>query len=129
MDFTSDGKVCSFCGVAWSEDNRFGGGYGAQICAQCAARYHEILSDPEEVRRRNRPPWEEMSDEELLDTLPHILATADQVETFLYEWVELLRERHVSWQAIGLALGVSRQAAWERFTRVKRSLTRIPRRG
>jgi len=30
--------------------------------------------------------------------------------------VDELRKREVSWQKIGDALGVSRQAAWERFT-------------
>jgi biotin operon repressor len=30
--------------------------------------------------------------------------------------VDLLRQRNVSWEAIGNALGVSRQAAWERFS-------------
>jgi len=30
--------------------------------------------------------------------------------------VDLLRSRKVSWEAIGKALGVSRQAAWERFS-------------
>ena len=27
-----------------------------------------------------------------------------------------LRQRKVSWEAIGKALGISRQAAWERFS-------------
>jgi hypothetical protein len=31
--------------------------------------------------------------------------------------LELIRERGISWTAIGKALGISRQAAWERFTR------------
>jgi biotin operon repressor len=30
--------------------------------------------------------------------------------------VETLRQRGISWEAIGGALGVSRQAAWERFS-------------
>jgi biotin operon repressor len=30
--------------------------------------------------------------------------------------VEALRKRDVSWAAIGRALGISRQAAWERFS-------------
>jgi hypothetical protein len=30
--------------------------------------------------------------------------------------VDRLRGRKVSWEAIGKALGVSRQAAWERFS-------------
>jgi ATP-dependent Clp protease ATP-binding subunit ClpX len=30
--------------------------------------------------------------------------------------VEELRRRRLSWEAIGRALGISRQAAWERFS-------------
>ncbi|MFN8615915.1 MAG: hypothetical protein U0837_02355 [Dehalococcoidia bacterium] len=30
--------------------------------------------------------------------------------------VRVLRERGVSWARIGAALGISKQAAWERFT-------------
>jgi biotin operon repressor len=30
--------------------------------------------------------------------------------------VDMLRGRKVSWEAIGKSLGVSRQAAWERFS-------------
>ncbi len=129
MEFTPEGKICSFCGSTWRDDNRFAGVFGAMICHACIDRYHEMFSDREELLRRTRPPWNEMSDEELLDTLPHIVKTTDQVEEFLYGWVDLLRDRRVSWQAIGLALGVSRQAAWERFTRVKRSMRRVPGQG
>jgi biotin operon repressor len=34
----------------------------------------------------------------------------------LQSQVETLRRRGVSWDAIGRALGTSRQAAWERFS-------------
>jgi biotin operon repressor len=30
--------------------------------------------------------------------------------------IDELRKRDVSWQAIGAALSISRQAAWERFS-------------
>ena len=123
MKLSGQGKACSFCGVAWHPegDTRFAGGFGAQICAGCVRRYAEIFDDPEEYAARRRPPWDEMTPEQLLDTLPHIVKTSDQVDEFLHDWVGMLRERGVSWQSIGLALGVSRQAAWERFTRVRRA--------
>ena len=126
MKMTGAGKSCSFCGIGWHPegDTRFAGGFGAQICAGCVRRYGDMFATDEAYQARRRPPWDEMSDEELLDTLPDIVATSDQVDEFLHGWVDLLRERGVSWQAIGLALGVSRQAAWERFTRVKRALGR-----
>ena len=119
MELRGEGKICSFCGEPWGPEphRRFAGGLGAQICATCIRRYADILGSEEGYRRANRPAWEEMSDEELLETLPRILATSDQVDAFLRDWVDLLRERGISWQHIGLALGISRQAAWERFTR------------
>jgi len=35
----------------------------------------------------------------------------------LGDWVQLARDRGLSWTEIGQALGVSRQAAWERFAK------------
>ena len=40
----------------------------------------------------------------------------EQSRVGLQEAVDILRQREVSWAAIGEALGVSRQAAWERFS-------------
>ncbi len=58
-----------------------------------------------------------MSDTEVLASLPLILASAEQNLAFAHEWVDLLRSRNVSWAEIGRTLGVSRQAAWERFSK------------
>lgn len=119
MELRGEGKICSFCGEPWSLERRFAGGLGAQICVECLQRYTEIFSTAENFRRANRAAWDEMSDEELLETLPKIVATSEQVDEFLRDWVDLIRERGTSWQHIGLALGVSRQAAWERFSRAR----------
>ena len=35
---------------------------------------------------------------------------------FLSEQVGILRAREISWAEIGAALGISRQAAWDRFS-------------
>ena len=59
-----------------------------------------------------------MTDAEMLARLPLIAATAGQVDRYLRAWVGRIRERHISYAEIGKALGVSRQAAWERFSRV-----------
>jgi len=115
MDFSPSSKVCSFCGKHGTPDTRFVGGLGAMMCVECLERYHERLQSPAEVTRMRRPPWEEMSDAELLATLPALVRSAEQANRFIADWVDLIRERHVSWAAIGAALGVSRQAAWERF--------------
>lgn len=39
-----------------------------------------------------------------------------EVETAVAGHVRILRERGVSWTRIGTALGISKQAAWERFS-------------
>ena len=122
MKLTRD-KICSFCGAGWSEDNLFAGGYGAMVCLQCIDRYHELMHDSVEWAKRRRPVWDEMSVDELLDTLPNIVRTSAQVDQFLHEWVQMLHDRGASWQRIGMTLGVSRQAAWERFHRSKLDLT------
>lgn len=85
------------------------------ICADCAQHYAEVLSSAERRSAESAPPWERMDADELLAVLPEIAATSAQVDSFLDEWVALLRQRGVSWAAIGTALGVSRQAAWKRY--------------
>jgi hypothetical protein len=38
------------------------------------------------------------------------------VQTDLRLWVRELRRRGVTWSKIGVALGITRQSAWERFS-------------
>lgn len=127
IDASEEGKICSFCGKRCEPGDRIMGGLGAFICYPCIKRSLGVM---EELHRAPaEPPWETMSQEELLAFLPDIVATSEQVDEFLHGWVGMLRDRGASWQKIGLALGVSRQAAWERFTKVKRSLTHGAQRG
>ena len=115
MDFDSANKSCSFCGMQGTSETRFAGGLGAMMCVDCLNFYHYTFSSPERLETISRPPWDEMSDTEILAKLPLIAGTATQVNSFLGEWVQMARERNLSWAEIGQALGVSRQAAWERF--------------
>ncbi len=117
VDNDVERKRCSFCGVQGKRGMRFGGGLGAMICEDCVLQYHEVFASPAKSRTAAAPPWEAMSDTELLGNLPLIAQTAEQVDGFLVEWVELARDRKISWAEIGKAMGVSRQAAWERFAR------------
>ena len=120
MAITREGRTCSFCGVPGGPgtDVPLIGGLGAQICVGCLDEFHALVHDEERTADARRTmPWETMSDAEVLATLPLILASAEQNLNFAHEWVDLLRERKVSWAEIGRALGVSRQAAWERFAR------------
>jgi hypothetical protein len=56
-----------------------------------------------------------MTNEQLLESLKPSIATVDAVRVALQSQVDVLRKREVSWRAIGDALGISRQAPWERF--------------
>jgi hypothetical protein len=118
MNFNATAWSCSFCGVQGGDDKRLAGGLGAMICMDCLAYYHETFSNAEATEKIASPPWEKMSDAEMLSKLPLISSEASQVDRFLREWVKMIRERNISYAEIGKALGVSRQAAWERFSRV-----------
>lgn len=115
MDSKLENKICSFCGRAGSRKNRLAGGLGAMICFECLEWYYEDTRSPKRVAQRTRPVWDEMTDTELLAKLPLILQSAEQNAAFANDWVGLIRERNISWAQIGKVLGVSRQAAWERF--------------
>ena len=120
MAITREGRICSFCGEPGGPgtDLRLIGGLGAQVCERCVDDFHARLHDREAFEEARRSlPWETMSHAELLATLPMILASAEQNTGFAHEWVDLLRTRNISWAEIGRVLGVSRQAAWERFAR------------
>lgn len=119
MSISREGKTCSFCGAPGGPgtDLRLLGGLGAQICSTCIDDFHAIVHDDARFAEARVFPWDTMTDAELLATLPLILASAEQNAAFAREWVDLLRERGISWAEIGNTLGVSRQAAWERFSR------------
>jgi hypothetical protein len=65
------------------------------------------------VRLRLLGPWERDALEDVRDACRVDIA----VEKLLYQSVETARRRGHSWSEIGKAMGVSRQAAWERFSR------------
>lgn len=115
MQFSRSGKMCSFCGEPGGPDVKLAGGLGAMICDDCVEHFHDNNLRPERIAEMSRPPWDAMPLPELLSTLTLIVRSADQNNDFLYEWVELLREKRASWTEIGNALGVSRQSAWEKY--------------
>ena len=117
MESSVVGKVCSFCMRPGSIRPPLFGGHGAWICLPCIERFDEIFRGEGQPESALAPPWESMSDDEALQVLPDIVRTGDQHDDFLHDWVDMLRQQRLSWHQIGLALGVSRQAAWQRFTR------------
>jgi biotin operon repressor len=57
-----------------------------------------------------------MTDEQLLGSLRSCLDAVEATRMVLQVQVDALRNRNVSWAVIGKSLGISRQAAWERFS-------------
>jgi ATP-dependent Clp protease ATP-binding subunit ClpX len=57
-----------------------------------------------------------MSNEKLLHRLKIQGTVFEYARSGMQEIVDTLRKRDVSWATIGEALGVSRQAAWDRFS-------------
>lgn len=60
--------------------------------------------------------WHEHPDDELLAGLAQVQGVVAQADAALHDYVDVLRDRGISWTRIGEALGVSKQAAWERFS-------------
>ena len=104
---------CSFCLRASHEVAKLVAGAGSVfICDACVAAAQAWM----EGRGVEPAEAEDLPTERLLAQLPAIDATARGKGGQL-EWaVDQLRAREVSWAAIGEALGVSRQSAWERFS-------------
>ena len=107
---------CSFCGKSNTAVDKLVAGPGVQICNECIdlaqAIIEEYRDQPNELRM---PVWESWSDRQMLDHIPRMAVVADQVETDLRSWVRELRRRGITWSKIGVALGITRQSAWERF--------------
>jgi hypothetical protein len=119
MNFDAAAWSCSFCGKRGTADTRYAGGLGALMCTECLEKFSTAFAAPENAQQQVIG-WsdEDLTDAEMLARLPLIAATATQVDRYLRLWVGRIRERHISYAEIGKALGVSRQAAWERFSRV-----------
>jgi hypothetical protein len=57
-----------------------------------------------------------MTNEQLLESPNPSAATVEAVRAVLQAQVDVLGKWEVSWAAVGDALGIFRQAAWERFS-------------
>lgn len=116
MPVTSHPEFCAFCGFV-PKGRRLIAGPGVAICETCVTTAAAILQNatggvgPDALG----PAWEHMSDEEVLSHLPEVSRVGLSVEDQLRTWVGVARERKISWAAIGAALGITRQSAWERF--------------
>ncbi len=103
---------CSFCGKSERDVGKLIAGPKVHICDACIGVCNGILDS----LPKTFAGWDAMSDDELIAALKPAAATVDATRAVLQTQVETLRARGISWQAIGDALGISRQAAWERFS-------------
>jgi hypothetical protein len=103
---------CSFCKKTASQVSKLLGGPNVHICDACVGVCNRIL----EATPSTFKGWDAMTDEQLLASLGPAAASVEATRSVLQTQIDHLRQRGVSWHAIGGALGVSRQAAWERFS-------------
>jgi hypothetical protein len=105
---------CSFCRKDQHHVSKLVAGPSVHICDACIALSYRAARGK---RIPRFPGWESLTNEQLLATLPAAAAAVDAAQQTLRDHVALLRERDMSWERIGEALGISRQAAWERFSK------------
>ena len=103
---------CSFCRKSNKEAPSLIAGPGVFICGDCVRTCNTILAG---LPSDGFAGWDQLPDEALLANLERSLAAHEGSRAVLQQQIDVLRKRDVSWQKIGEALGVSRQAAWERF--------------
>jgi hypothetical protein len=103
---------CAFCGRSESQVARLLAGPKVHICDTCVGVCNRIL----EAAPATAAGRDAVTDEQMLAALRPAAASVDATRAVLQAQVEALRRRGISWDAIGRALGISRQAAWERFS-------------
>ena len=104
---------CSFCNKDKDAVAKLVAGPGVYICNECVDLCNLIIAEeptPAFVA------WNERPDDELLTGLAKVQAVVSQTDAAVHDYVDVLRGRGISWTRIGAALGVSKQAAWERFS-------------
>jgi len=104
---------CAFCGKGQREVTQLVTGPTASICDACVAVCIRILAGT----LPGHTDWKEVPNDMLLGALKPTAASVDAARKTLGARIDVLRRRGVSWTTIGGALGISRQAAWERFSR------------
>ena len=109
----SAGLACSFCMKPPGDVRKMVAGPGVYICNECVELCNLVIAE------KSTPQfgaWNERPDDELLVGLAKVQAVVSQADAAVHDYVDVLRSRSISWTRIGAALGVSKQAAWERFS-------------
>lgn len=106
---------CSFCSKSSKDVQSLiaaGATPGVYICGACVGICNELLAG---LPTTGFADWTKLSDKDLLGNLPRAQSAHEGSAAVLRQQIDELRKREISWAKIGEALGVSRQAAWERF--------------
>ena len=101
---------CSFCGKTDKQVARLVAGPLIHICDGCIGACNKVLEGPSA-----NAGWDRMTDEQLLDGLKTAEATVEATRAVLQAMVEKLRQRRVSWETIGKALGIRGRARGSAF--------------
>ena len=104
---------CSFCRKDRRHVTMLVAGPGVHICDACVALCSRVLTGKPTAAFAG---WDSLSDEELLATIPAAAAAVGDAEKKLRDHVDASRRRGTSWERIATTLGVTRQAAWARFS-------------
>ena len=104
---------CSFCRKDQDTVAKMVGGPGVQICDACVGLCNRVLKGQPTAGFGG---WDSLGDGDLLKALAPSEASVEAARNILQMQIDILRKRDVSWAQIGEALGISRQAAWERFS-------------
>jgi ATP-dependent Clp protease ATP-binding subunit ClpX len=113
---------CSFCRKSQHDVKKLIAGPAIFICNECVAKCDKIIAetpDPDPnapAVEMIKGPYEKFPTDKLLAILKPQEATCEDARAQLQHSIDILREREISWAVIGDALGISRQAAWERFS-------------
>lgn len=103
---------CSFCRRDHHHVDKLVAGPGVFVCDRCVELAQKAMAGK---AIPDFPGWSSLSDDELLTSLVAAVDGARRADDAVGDVVRELRGRTISWERIGGALGVSRQAAWERF--------------
>jgi hypothetical protein len=107
---------CSFCGKAQTEVKTLVSGPGVFICDECVRLCQDVVAKNAGTQKAQDSLLPDNAPtERLLKTLAGYNGAFESVDRAMQDVVDILREREVSWAAIGDVLSVSRQAAWKRF--------------
>ena len=112
---------CSFCRKGQADVEALIAGFGVAICNECIDVAVAALETSRPITKK--VPFDPATQLRTFDN-ERLLKAVGQVEPVYQDvaaaqalYVEILRERGVSWAEVGQALSVSRQAAWKRFAK------------